>query len=247
MIRRKPFQAQPLPNVLASTTAAFTIAQRDKLALLGNHADYGTAAQGTKADTAVQPAALNDYRPLALMDMASNLPPIGEYTMTTASGAGGSTTGTLAGAANRCELFPWVPQRTITIDMAAINCTAAVASATGKIVVYASDPATGLPGALLIETGTLDYSTTGVKTVALAYTFQRGVQYWLGHRHSSTATISTWAPGAVPDISGGSPVTARRKTVRRTMTFANPATTPWVWASGEITAVDPPAIWLRRA
>ena len=69
----------------------------------------------------------------------------------------GSATGTLAGAPDRVDLFPFIPRCDLTIDRLSVNVTAAVAAALGKIVVYAADDA-GRPTTLLLETATLDFS-----------------------------------------------------------------------------------------
>jgi len=177
---------------------------------------------------------------------ASNLPPVGEYIQTTQSG-GGTTTGTLALAVNRCDIFPWTCPRSFTSDLAAINVTVLLVGGTAKIVLYSSD-SEGKPSTLLAETATFATAVTGVKTVALAYSFVKGTQYWLGLRGSGVFTVSTWAPGATPDISGGSPVTSARKIIRKAaMTYANAALDPFTYTSAEINNNAAPAIWLRRA
>ena len=178
-------------------------------------------------------------------DLPCLLPPAGEYVSTT-MGSGGATT-ILAGAANRIDLYPFVPSGDLVIDALGVNCTTAVAAALCKVVVYQS-LANGRPGALLVETGTADLSTTGNKVVPETLTLFRGRTYWLGVRHSSTATISAWALQATPDISGGTTmVTTARKILRRTVTFATAAPSSWGYTSAEITAATASAVWLRMA
>lgn len=169
-------------------------------------------------------------------------PVTGDYMLTT-MGAG-STTGTLAGAASRIDLFPFTARADSAVSGLAVNCTAAVASALGKLVVYDSD-SLGRPNALLLETADLDLSTTGVKTGAVSLMLRAGKTYWLGFRSSSTATISTWAPTATPDINGGTPVTAARKILRRTLAYTTTATSTWGFLSSEISSAAAPAIWLQ--
>lgn len=100
-------------------------------------------------------------RILADQDVPWLTPAAGDYALST-TGAGGAATGTLAGAANRMNLFPFIPRDDITLDRLAVNVTTLIAGALGKIVVYSSD-ATGRPGPLLLETADLDFSTAGVK------------------------------------------------------------------------------------
>ena len=172
-------------------------------------------------------------------------PVAGEMALTT-NGAGGAT-GTLAGAVGRLDLFPFMPRAETPIDRLAINCTTAVAAALAKLVVYGSD-ALGRPDALLLETADIDLSTVGVKLATSTLTLRQGRNYWIGLRHSSTATVSVWAGTATPDINGGTTIsTTARKVLRRTLTYATAAPASWVFTSTEINAAAAPAVWLRIA
>lgn len=178
-------------------------------------------------------------------DLPFLLPATAEFVMTT-MGSGGATT-VLTGAAGRIDIFPFVPSADLVIDALGINCTTAVAAAQGKLVVYDA-LANGQPGALRLETATADLSTTGNKTLTASLTLYRGRTYWLGVRHSSTAALSAWALQATPDINGGTTMmTTARKTLRRTVTFANPAPSSWGFTAAEINAAVATAIWLRMA
>lgn len=170
-------------------------------------------------------------------------PPTGEYILTTTTGGG--STSSVSGAAGRMEIFPFVPRRDVTIDRLALNVVTGVASATAKFVVYSSDD-NGRPNELITETGDLDLSTTGTKEAVVNLTLHRGTVYWIGVRHSSTATISVWQTVSTADINGGSAIsTTGRKTLRRTLTYATAAPTNWVFDSTEISSGNAPAIWLR--
>ncbi|MDZ4095951.1 MAG: hypothetical protein U1D35_13715, partial [Paracoccaceae bacterium] len=140
----------------------------------------------------------------------------------------------------------YVPGADIVIDQAAVNCTVAVAAALAKVVIFAADPA-GRPAGLLLETADMDLAATGLKTTAAAVTLRQGRTYWLGIRHSATATLSSWATTATPDINGGSPVTTLRKTLRRTVTYATPAPANFGFVATEIGSAAATAIWLRIA
>jgi len=160
-------------------------------------------------------------------------------------GAGAATT-TLAGAANRIDLFPFIPRADLSLDRLTANVTTAVAAAEGKIVVYAANES-GHPAGLLLETGSLDFSTTGLKEATVSLTLRKGVTYWLGIRHSSTATLSAWVANATPDLTVTAPTTQQRKVLRRTVTFATAAPNPWAYVSSETANSVATAIWLRSA
>lgn len=175
-----------------------------------------------------------------------NSPPAGELILTT-TGAGGTTLGTLAGAAGRIDLFPFLPRADLAVDRLVINCTTALAGALARVVLYAAE-SNGRPGALLMESDDLDLSTTGAKAATVALTLRQGRTVWLGLRTSSTATLSTWPATATPDLNGGTaPVTTARKVLRRTHAWANPAPATWTWNPAEISSSAAPAIWLRQA
>lgn len=180
------------------------------------------------------------------LDVPFVLPPVGEYMLTTA-GPGGAAAATLAGAANRIDLFPYAAKADFSIDQLLVNCTTAVAAAQGKLLVYGSD-ANHKADALLYESGTLDFSTTGQKTAAPSLAFKKGSVYWFGIRHSSTATLSVWATTSTPDINGGTAIsTSARKTLRRTLAFGTAAPGTWGHVSSEINPGPATAIWMRRA
>lgn len=182
----------------------------------------------------------------AQMDVPFLVPPTNDYVLTT-NGAGGAAASTLAGAANRFEIYPYLPRADLTLNQVVVNCTTAVASAQGKVVVYSSD-ALGRPDALLLESGVLDLGTTGAKVATVSLSLQQGLTYWVGIRHSATATLSAWATTATPDINGGTAIsTSARKTLRRTLTFATAAPSAWGFLSSEINPGPATAIWLRMA
>ncbi len=184
-------------------------------------------------------------RILADQDVPWLTPVAGDYALTT-TGAGGAATGVLAGAAGRIDLFPFIPRDDIVLDRLSVNVTTLIAAALGKIVVYSADT-TGRPASLLQETGDLDFSTVGVKPATVSLTLRCGVTYWLGLRHSSTATLSAWASTATPDLNGGAPVTTARKVLRRTLAYATAAPGAWGYLSAETSAGPGTAIWLRAA
>lgn len=180
------------------------------------------------------------------LDVPFILPPVGEYMLTT-NGAGGAAAATLAGAANRIDLFPYVPRADFSINQLVVNCTTAVAAAQGKLLIYSSD-SDQKADALLYESGILDFSTTGQKPATPSLSLKKGETYWFGIRHSSTATLSAWATAATPDINGGTAIsTSARKVLRRTLAFGTAAPGTWGHVSSEINPGPATAIWMRRA
>ena len=91
------------------------------------------------------------------------------------------------------------------------------------------------------------FSAIGVKAATAALTLRSGITYWLGIRHSSTATLSAWASTATPDLNGGAPVTTARKVLRRTLAYATAAPGTWGYLASETTAGPGTAIWMRAA
>ena len=187
-------------------------------------------------------------RIIADQDVPWLAPNAGDYALTTtgAGGACGAATGTLAGAANRMDLFPFIPRDDITIYRLSVNVTTLIAAALGKVAVYGSDT-TGRPASLILETGDLDFSAVGLKEATVSLTLRRGVAYWIGIRHSSTATLSGWASTATPNLNGGAPVTTARKVLRRALAYATPAPGAWGYLSSETNAGPGTAIWPRAA
>jgi Protein of unknown function (DUF2793) len=156
-----------------------------------------------------------------------------------------TTLTTLAGVANRIDLAPWVCPIDVSVDQFGVLCSTAVAAAQGKIVCYAAD-ADGRPTTLLFETAVLDFSTVGFKAAAQVQSFLRGGVYWLGLRHSSTATVNAHQPYCSPVLGyPATPTTAANKLLRRTLAFATAAPASWGWTATEETAANVPAIFME--
>jgi hypothetical protein len=158
----------------------------------------------------------------------------------------GTTTATVAGVADRMNIYPFVPKFDFTCDQLGINVTTAVASSNAKIVVYNSD-VNGRPDQLIVETGDLDCATTGVKTATVSIAFKKGKQYWLGVRTNATQTISVFQPYTMPNLDMTAIATAQPKTLQRTLTYATAAPATWGYVATEAATTNAPAIWLRTA
>jgi len=155
----------------------------------------------------------------------------------------------LGGAINRMELAPFMVSTPLRIDQIGVECTTPVASATGKCLIYTSG-ADGWPDALVYETATpLDFSGTGYKFEAVNILFDRDRVYWVGVRHSSTATLrAIGAAGALPIGLAASTGAAYFTTLRRTLAYATAAPNPWAFTSTDLTSnVNPTSIRMRSA
>lgn len=62
--------------------------------------------------------------------------------------------------------IPLIVSRGMSIDAAGVNINTAIAGSTVKIALY-EDDGTGYPGDMVVDFGTIDSSTTGVKTLTL--------------------------------------------------------------------------------
>ncbi|GIV00857.1 MAG: hypothetical protein KatS3mg014_2533 [Actinomycetota bacterium] len=100
--------------------------------------------------------------------------------------------------------------------IAALLCEVTAAGSTGALVrlgIYAPDPATGLPGALLRDAGTVSGQTTGFKEAVLATPlvhdggplwFARVVQGGAATKPELRNVTQPWPTGGSPDLGGGS-------------------------------------------
>lgn len=218
------------------------------LTLQGFATDPATPADGTmwhnSATGQIRMASGGNVRVVGGAGVPFTTPAAGSY-IRTDSGVGTSTT-TVAGVANRMEVFPWVARGDLTIDRLGVNVTTLLAGALAKIVIYAAD-ANGRPAGRLTETGDLDLSTTGAKEATVSLTLREGAVYWVGVRYSSTATISAWQPYTTPNIPLTTLSTSVGGVYRRTLTYATAAPVTWGWVAAEAATGNAPAIWMRAA
>lgn len=141
---------------------------------------------------------------------------------------------TVAGVADRMELYPYVPFITHTIDRIGVYVTTGVAATTCKLVAYSSD-ANGYASTRLFETSTLSTVTSSTFVEAtVSQQFVAGTIYWIGVRWSGTATLRSIALGACPSFGlTSNSVAAYATCLRRTLAYATPATTPWSFVNGD--------------
>ncbi len=179
-------------------------------------------------------------------DVAWLTPPSGEFMLTTC-GAGGTALTSVAGAANRIDIFPFTVRGETDLTYAglAINVVTLVAASTVRLLIYDSD-GQGRPNSKIYESADVATSTAGIQTVTTSGTLAKGRTFWLGVQHSATATLSTWAATATPDINGGTAIsTTARKVLRRSSVAYGSAPASWGFVGSEGNASTAPAIWLK--
>jgi hypothetical protein len=86
---------------------------------------------------------------------------------------------TTSPALNNLRVAPLLVPFTVTLNSIAIEVTTAGAAGAVLRLGILSDDGTGYPGALLLDAGTVDATTTGVKSIAISQALTPGV-YWIG-------------------------------------------------------------------
>lgn len=96
-------------------------------------------------------------------------------------------------AINRMNLLPIFIQESITIDRIGGECFTAVASSTFRLGIYNSD-SNGVPSSLLLDAGTIDTSTTGLKSITISQSLTAGLYYLAAAQQggASSATMRAY-------------------------------------------------------
>jgi hypothetical protein len=134
-----------------------------------------------------------------------------------------SSSASAVSAANTIYLSPFVPANSLTISNLQINVAGAAVGASARILVYSD--LNGVPTTKLIESTTLDCSTTGAKTYTTSYTFTAGTTYWLGvYTNNASFFMTTISLANTIPISTNAFTTAYTS-VTASATFASAPTT----------------------
>jgi hypothetical protein len=91
--------------------------------------------------------------------------------------AGGGFIGPLVGSS--IQLYPFIPANTLTVSSFDVSVSTLTVGGLLRILVYSDS--NGVPTTKLLESTSLDCSTTGVKTYTASFTFTAGTTYWLGY------------------------------------------------------------------
>jgi hypothetical protein len=146
-------------------------------------------------------------------------------------------------------LAPFTVNYNTTIDQIGCSVSTGVAAALFKIIVYDSG-SNGRPNNLLYESGDLSGAAVAYVAATTSLTFLAGKKYWVGVRHSSTCTLRTVPVAGALQLGLGSSGTAANyaTVIRQTVTYANPAPNPFVFAAANLTNnINPPSIRMRIA
>lgn len=122
-------------------------------------------------------------------------------------------------SANTITLYPFIPVNTLTVSNLQVNVSVATASGLLRILVYSD--LNGVPSSKLLESTSLDVSTTGVKTYTASYTFTAGTTYWLGYYANAALNAMSSVPGAelTPIAANAGGFTSASLTVTAAATF----------------------------
>lgn len=146
-----------------------------------------------------------------------------------------SAAGTIAGSAARMEVVRFQVARRLRVNPMGFEVTVGVASAEIKLVIYASD-ADGHPAELLYESAPMSAASPAFVSVADSFTFEANTLYWVGVRHSSTATIRGIALASMPSIGRTAAAGSTYPGIlRQSVAFATPAPNPFGYAASQVT------------
>ena len=122
-------------------------------------------------------------------------------------------------SANTITLYPFIPANTLTVSNLQVNVSTATASGLIRILVYSD--LNGVPSSKLLESTSLDVSTTGVKTYTASYTFTAGTTYWLGYYANAALNAMSSVPGVelTPISANAGGFTSASLTVTAAATF----------------------------
>ena len=148
---------------------------------------------------------------------------------------------TVAGVANRLDLYPFVPARNLNINEIAIEVTTLLALAAARVGIYASD-ASGNPAALIVgSSANLDCTTAGVKASTVTTTpLIAGNVYWLAVLSSLAPTFRGVATAALHTLGHDATLNTIYTCRRATATFgALPTPAPATTLTSSL------AVWVR--
>ena len=136
---------------------------------------------------------------------------------------------TMSVANNRIELAPYYTSATFPIDQIGFAVSTAQPTSSVRALIYRAGP-DNWPDALMLETGDIDTTATGYKFEAVNFTFLSGVQYWVGFHSIGGATVRAINTTVTVNLGLTSAVgTAYCSVIRKTVTYASGAPSPWVF------------------
>jgi hypothetical protein len=143
---------------------------------------------------------------------------------------------TSAASANRLHLYPFIPNKDITIQSLTISVSTLFAGGLAKILIYSD--VSGVPTTKLYESADLNCSTTGIKTATTSQTFIAGTTYWIGFiANNSTNVFSFYNQAAVLGFGTSNFSTATYAFLNTTFASIPDTLTSVSYSSGNIPAV----------
>ena len=136
---------------------------------------------------------------------------------------------TMSVSNNRIELAPYYTSATFPIDQIGFAVSTAQPTSSVRALIYRAGP-DNWPDELVLETGDIDTTATGYKFEAVNFTFLSGVQYWVGFHSTGNATVRAINPSVAVNLGLTSAAgTAYCSVIRKTVTYASGAPSPWVF------------------
>ncbi len=132
-----------------------------------------------------RPWAYRELRVLADDGVGGETLASGRYITGTTAAAG---TGSVSELANRLLAGQCFIRHPIRIDRIGVNVTTAIASGSVRLGIYES-LASGLPGSLILDAGTIDAATTGFKEITIDQALDGPRMYWTALVHNDNTII----------------------------------------------------------
>lgn len=150
------------------------------------------------------------------------------------AGLHASGSSTLAGAADRMDLMPFMAAEDLSIDRIGVSVSTGVAAATAKLVIY--NDTGGVPDTVAWEgVANLDCSAAAFVEETMSFTFVGGKRYWLAVRHSSTATLRSIPLTSLGHLGVTTANGVNYNTIlRRTVAYASAAPAPFAFTSADL-------------
>jgi hypothetical protein len=157
-----------------------------------------------------------------------------------------AASGVIAGAANRAEMSPFFVSESLTIDQLGVAVSTSVAGSLLRCFIYGSN-SQGWPDQLLYE-GNDDLSGADGGYVAhtLDFSFNTGIQYWLGVRYSANTAVRGVGISSLANLGLAAAANIAYNTkLQRPITFADALPQSWAFQASDLTTGICPSIRFR--